>query len=95
MRARIACVLLAGPAVLARGRRWPTSPASRARTRRWPRSTAALERKDGDALADLLGPEHRADLVGGDPAQARQWMDELNALVRQGARLEPERGRQR
>ena len=51
--------------------------------------SAALQAKDGDALANLLGPEHRADLIGGDPAQARQWMDELNVLVSQGAKLEP------
>ena len=51
--------------------------------------TAALQAKDGDALADLLGPENRADLIGGDPAQARQWMDELNVLANQGAKLEP------
>ena len=47
-----------------------------------------LQHKDGDALAALLGPEHRDDLIGGDPAQARQWMDQLNVAVDQGARLE-------
>ena len=51
--------------------------------------TAALQAKDADALADVLGPENRADLIGGDPAQARQWMDELNVLANQGAKLEP------
>jgi Protein of unknown function (DUF2950) len=85
--AGIACVLLAGPAVaaaaLADQPRFASPDAALAAL------TSALEREDGDALADLLGPEHRADLVGGDPAQARQWMDELNALVRQGARLDP------
>jgi hypothetical protein len=50
---------------------------------------AALQAKDGDALANLLGPEHRADLTGSDPAQARQWMDQLNVLANQGAKLEP------
>jgi hypothetical protein len=49
----------------------------------------ALKAKDGDALVDLLGPENREDLIGGDPAQARQWLDELNLLVNEGAKLEP------
>jgi hypothetical protein len=37
----------------------------------------------------LLGPENRDELIGGDPAQARQWLDELNVLVNQEAKLEP------
>jgi Protein of unknown function (DUF2950) len=50
---------------------------------------SALQAKDGAALVNLLGPENRDELIGGDPAQARQWLDELNVLVAQGAKLEP------
>ncbi len=51
--------------------------------------TKALQAKDADALANLLGPEHRDDLIGGDPAQARQWLDDLDVLATQAATLEP------
>ena len=38
---------------------------------------AALVAKDGDAVIAILGPENKEDLIGGDPALARQALDEL------------------
>ena len=48
----------------------------------------ALQDKDVDALAAILGPEHRDELIGGDPAQARQWLDEFDTLATEGAGLD-------
>jgi hypothetical protein len=37
----------------------------------------ALVKKDAAAIMAILGPEHEDDLLGGDPALARQALDEL------------------
>jgi hypothetical protein len=42
---------------------------------------------DGAALVALFGPEHRAALIGGDPAEARASLAELRADAKTGLRL--------
>lgn len=43
---------------------------------------------EGDALLALFGSEHRADLVGGDPAEARQALADLRAGIEVALRFE-------
>jgi hypothetical protein len=51
---------------------------------------AAVETQDeGDALYALFGTEHRAELMGGDPAEARQTLAELREGVAAALRFEP------
>ena len=52
---------------------------------------AALEKgDDGSALVELLGPEHRSELIGGDPAEARLTLDHLRNDAKEALRFEPE-----
>jgi hypothetical protein len=48
---------------------------------------AALNSPDGQSLLALLGPEHRDELLGGDPAAARQGLALLKAAAAQDLRL--------
>jgi hypothetical protein len=50
---------------------------------------AALVAGDGKELLELLGPEHEDELIGGDPAAARQGLAELKRAAGQGTALEP------
>jgi hypothetical protein len=50
---------------------------------------AALDSDDPQLLVDLLGPENRDDIVGGDPAEARQAVAAARAAAEQGLRLGP------
>lgn len=50
---------------------------------------AALASDDPQALVDLLGPENRDEIVGGDPAAARQSIEAARAAAAQGLRLGP------
>ena len=45
----------------------------------------ALVARDGAAIIAILGPEHEDDLLGGDPALARQALDELSEAA--GAKM--------
>ena len=50
---------------------------------------------DGSALVELLGPEHRSELVGGDPGEARHILARLRRDAGNALRFEadgPERG---
>jgi Protein of unknown function (DUF2950) len=47
----------------------------------------ALNSPDGQKLLALLGPEHRDELLGGDPASVRQGLDLLKAAAAQDLRL--------
>lgn len=49
--------------------------------------SAALDSSDGQSLLALLGPEHRDELLGGDPAAARQGFALLKAAAAQDLRL--------
>ena len=49
----------------------------------------ALEQRDGKAVLALLGPEHEAELIGGDPAAARQGLAELGDAAREAMALAP------
>lgn len=44
---------------------------------------------EGDAVLALLGAEHRAELIGGDPAEARQSLAALREGVAAALRFEP------
>jgi Protein of unknown function (DUF2950) len=47
----------------------------------------ALNSPDGEGLLALLGPEHRDELLGGDPAAVRQGLGLLKAAAAQDLRL--------
>ncbi|MEK0084415.1 DUF2950 domain-containing protein [Benzoatithermus flavus] len=49
---------------------------------------AALNAPDGEGLVTLFGPEHRDELLGGDPAAARQGLALLRAAAAQDLHLE-------
>lgn len=49
---------------------------------------AALNAADGEGLVALFGPEHRDELLGGDPAAARQGLALLRAAAAQDLHLE-------
>ena len=49
----------------------------------------ALATDDGTAVLALLGPEHRDELIGADPAAARQNLDAAQEAATQGLRLAP------
>ena len=49
---------------------------------------AAVDTPNGKGLLELFGPEHANDLIGGDPAAARQGVAELRAAVATGMALE-------
>ncbi len=48
---------------------------------------AAVEGEGGKTVLDLFGKEYEADLIGGDPAQARQNLRTLRRLAAQGMTL--------
>jgi hypothetical protein len=50
---------------------------------------SALDSDDPQLLVDLLGPENRDDIVGGDPAEARQAVAAARAAAAQRLRLGP------
>jgi hypothetical protein len=50
---------------------------------------AALEADDPQTLVDLLGPENRDEIVGGDPAEARQAVEAAREAAALGLRLAP------
>lgn len=88
-RRAIGCVALA-TAVLAAGAaraQGPTFPSPEAATDAF---RAAVETgDDGEALIALLGEEHRAELIGGDPGEMRLTMERLRAGVKVALRYEP------
>jgi hypothetical protein len=47
----------------------------------------ALNVPDGDGLVALFGPEHRDEILGGDPASVRQGLAVLKAAAAQDLRL--------
>ena len=51
---------------------------------------AAVNGEDGKGLLDLFGKEHEADLIGGDPAEARQNLTALRRMGAQSMTLEPD-----
>ena len=51
---------------------------------------AAVNGEDGKGLLDLFGKEHEADLIGGDPAEARQNLAALRRMAAQSMTLEPD-----
>jgi hypothetical protein len=68
----VALAIGGAPARALAGAAYPTSEAAAEAFR------AALDRgDDGSALLELLGTENREELVGGDPAAARQGLAEL------------------
>lgn len=48
---------------------------------------AAVKSPNGRGLLDLFGAEHEADLLGGDPAAARQGVQQLRAAVDEAVTL--------
>ncbi|MFO1035420.1 MAG: DUF2950 domain-containing protein [Geminicoccaceae bacterium] len=50
---------------------------------------ASLDAEDSSALVNLLGPENKDDIVGGDAAQARNVLDQARAAADRGLKLEP------
>lgn len=50
---------------------------------------AALAAPDGQALLDLLGDEHKDELIGADPASARQTMAALRNAAAEAMTLAP------
>ncbi len=51
---------------------------------------SAIDGEGGKGLIDLFGKEHEADLIGGDPAEARQTLATLRRLAAQGMTLAPD-----
>ena len=51
---------------------------------------AAVDGEGGKGLLDLFGKEYEADLIGGDPAEARQTLATLRRMAAQGMTLSPE-----
>lgn len=51
---------------------------------------AALELDDGSGLVSLFGPESRDELIGGDPATARQTIASLRQAVKIALKLAPD-----
>lgn len=49
---------------------------------------AAVDSPGGEGLLQLFGPEHKDDLLGGDPAAVRQGLADLRAALASGATLE-------
>ena len=45
---------------------------------------AAVNSEQGQGLIELFGPEHKDDLIGGDPAEARQGVQTLRRTVAEG-----------
>lgn len=50
----------------------------------------AVYGEGGKGILDLLGREHEADLIGGDPAEARQNIQALRRVAAQRMTLEPD-----
>lgn len=50
---------------------------------------AALAAPDGEALLELLGDEHRDELIGADPASARQTLEALRNAAAEALVLAP------
>lgn len=51
---------------------------------------AAVNGEDGKGLLDLFGKQYEADLIGGDPAEARQNLAALRRMAAQSMTLEPD-----
>lgn len=51
---------------------------------------AAVYGEGGKGILDLFGREHEADLIGGDPAEARQNIEALRRMAAQRMTLEPD-----
>ena len=51
---------------------------------------AAVYGEGGKGILDLFGREHEADLIGGDPAEARQNIQALRRMAAQRMTLEPD-----
>jgi hypothetical protein len=51
---------------------------------------AAVDSEGGKGLLDLFGKEYQADLIGGDPAAARQNLELLRRMAAQAMTLMPE-----
>ncbi|MFO1127663.1 MAG: DUF2950 domain-containing protein [Rhodospirillales bacterium] len=51
---------------------------------------AAVNGENGKGVIDLFGKQYEADLIGGDPAEARQNIDVLRRLAAQGMTLQPD-----
>lgn len=51
---------------------------------------AAVNGEGGKTLLDLFGKEHEADLIGGDPAEARQNLQSLKRMAARGMTLTPD-----
>jgi hypothetical protein len=51
---------------------------------------AAVSGEDGKGLLDLFGKQYEADLIGGDPAEARQNVAALRRMAAQSMTLQPD-----
>ena len=80
----LAPALLAGAALAGQ----PTYPTSQAAADAF--AAAAAKEDDGQALLEILGPEHRDALVAGDPAAWRQSMARLHRAAAEALTVTPD-----
>jgi hypothetical protein len=80
----LAMLILATAPLLAADATYPTPEAAMAAFR------AAVYGEGGKGILDLFGREYEADLVGGDPAEARQNIEALRRMAAQRMTLEPD-----
>ena len=80
----LAMLILATAAPSAADAAYPTPEAALAAFR------AAVYGEGGKGILDLFGREYEADLVGGDPAEARQNIQGLRRMAAQRMTLEPD-----
>jgi hypothetical protein len=80
----LAMLILAAAPLSAADATYPTPEAAMAAFR------AAVYGEGGKGILDLFGREYEADLVGGDPAEARQNIEALRRMAAQRMTLEPD-----
>jgi DUF2950 family protein len=80
----LAMLILATAPLSAADATYPTPEAAMAAFR------AAVYGEGGKGILDLFGREYEADLVGGDPAEARQNIQALRRMAAQRMTLEPD-----
>jgi hypothetical protein len=80
----LAMLIFATAPLLAADATYPTPEAAMAAFR------AAVYGEGGKGILDLFGREYEADLVGGDPAEARQNIQALRRMAAQRMTLEPD-----
>jgi hypothetical protein len=80
----LAMLILATAPLLAADATYPTPDAAMAAFR------AAVYGEGGKGILDLFGRQYEADLIGGDPADARQNIQALRRMAAQRMTLEPD-----